>query len=640
MDATQTNLGISREDFLHRLASSRLFEEAELQRLALDYPGEDAIGIAHALVVSGALTSFQLDAITEGRTTDLKMGNYDILDRLGAGGMGTVLKARHRRMKRIVALKVLLADLCKDESFIQRFQREVVTIASLQHPNIVMAFDADEAEIGHFLVMEFVDGRDLASTVEKGGPLDLARAVNYTIQAARGLGYAHSRQVIHRDIKPANLMLDSSGTVKVTDLGLARINPAAGGAPSTTGLTQAGGILGTVDYMAPEQAVDSTAIDHRADIYSLGCTLFFLLTGRTIFAGGNAMSVLVKHRESPAPSLPQAREDAPAELDAIFQKMVAKAVEDRYATMDDVVAALEGIAGRVGGTVAPRAVDPVKSPSSIAMRRADQGTIVTSIKPLSVLIVEPSRMQAGIIRKYLEEGAIAFGGAAKTGAEALVSLRMNKPDAIVAALHLDDMTGIELAKKVRGESSTSRTGFVLISSETDRGESDSLSKLDRTVLLAKPFTAEQLREAIGVVTGRSPATGSTDFSIAPGLNRSTLKILIVDDSIVARTHERGVLKALGFSNFVEAADGAQAIAVAACEQFDLIVTDYNMPLMDGHALVMYLRQTPATANIPIIMVTTETEPKVLEPVRRLGVAGICEKTFTVDEVRSIVDRLF
>src|SRR5205085_970937 len=143
-----------------------------------------------------------------------------------------------------------------------------------------------------------------------------------------------------------------------------------------------------------------------------------------------------------------------------------------------------------------------------------------------------------------------------------------------------------------------------------------------------------------VVTGKASSIASTDFSIAPGANRSLLNVLIVDDSVVARTHERGVLQSLGFSNFVEVGDGAQAIAAAAREHFDLIVTDYNMPLMDGHALVMYLRQTPATANVPIIMVTTETEPKVLDPVRRLGVAGISDKTFAVDIVRPIVDRLF
>ena len=647
MDATQATLGLSKEEFLRHLAASQLFNVAEVQQMEIDYFDADAIGIAHALAVKGALTAYQIDAISQGQTDNLRIGNYDILDKLGVGGMGTVFKARHRRMKRIVALKVLLANLCKDELFVQRFQREVVTIASLQHPNIVMAFDADEAEIGHFLVMEFVDGRDLASTVEKGGPLDLARAIDCTLQAARGLAYAHSMQVIHRDIKPANLMLDVSGTVKVTDLGLARLNPAAGGGESNTGLTQAGGILGTVDYMAPEQAVDSTAIDHRADIYSLGCTLHYMLTGRSLYAGATAMSVLVKHREAAIPSLFLTRGEAPAELDAVFKKMVAKSVENRYSSMANVVEALERIPGGLPSSrSAPFAfgLQPTFSTgSSVAPGRPDQKTLVapiSAIKPLSVLLVEPSRMQAGIVRKYLESETITVSGTVKTGAEALAAIVANQPIAIVSALHLDDMTGIELAKQVRGNLKDKAPGFVLISSEAEQSESDSLSRLERTVQLAKPFTADQLKQALGLVTGKSSAAASTDFSIGSDVDRSTLKVLIVDDSAVARTHERGVLQNLGFMSFVEAGDGAQAIAAAARETFDLIVTDYNMPLMDGHALVSYLRQTRGTANVPIVMVTTETDAKVLDPVRRLGVAGICGKSFPVDEVRAIVDRLF
>ena len=143
-----------------------------------------------------------------------------------------------------------------------------------------MAYDADEAEVGHFLVMEFVNGRDLAACVEREGPFSLPRAVDCILQAARGLAYAHSQGIIHRDIKPHNLLLDESGVVKVTDLGLARLNHGAEGPAAGADVTMAGGVIGTADYMPPEQAVDSTTIDHRADIYSLGCTLHYLLTGR------------------------------------------------------------------------------------------------------------------------------------------------------------------------------------------------------------------------------------------------------------------------------------------------------------------------------------------------------------------------
>src|SRR5262249_12899390 len=154
---------------------------------------------------AGHLTGYQADAVLDRRFDLLRIGNYTVLDRIGAGGMGTVFKAQHRRMKRIVALKILTRDAAEQGSFAQRFQREVETIAQLSHPNIVMAFDADECEAGHFLVMEFVNGRDLASEVKNGGPLSIADAIRCTIQAARGLEYAHAQGIIHRDIKPANL---------------------------------------------------------------------------------------------------------------------------------------------------------------------------------------------------------------------------------------------------------------------------------------------------------------------------------------------------------------------------------------------------------------------------------------------------
>jgi serine/threonine protein kinase/DNA-binding response OmpR family regulator len=651
MDVTRATGIITRDQFRRSLAESRLLPESAVEKFVRDHPDIDAIGLAHALIESGQLTAYQADVIGQGRGKELHMGNYDVLDRLGAGGMGTVLKARHRRMKRIVALKVLSPSLSQDESFVQRFQREVETIALLKHPNIVMAYDADECEFGHFLVMEFVDGRDLSSIVAKIGPLDVAHSIDYTLQAARGLAYAHSQKIIHRDIKPANLLLDSTGVVKVTDLGLARLNPAAGGGSTSTGITQSGGVLGTVDYMSPEQAVDSTTIDHRTDVYSLGCTLYFLLVGKAIYAGGNVMAVLVRHREAPIPPLSAAGEEVPQDLERIYRRMVAKRAEDRYQSMDEVVAELETLANRLGAKPPPPVsvvnVPPIKSPSSVAAGRPEERTIVAAPRAASqstVLVVEPSRMQARIVRGYLETLQYAVAGVVATGAEAIASIRADKPGAIVATLYLDDMTGIELAKQVRNEIKENAPGFVLIASDAEGSDTSLLSQLSRTVLLAKPFTAAQLQQSLNQVTGESQAHISTDFSVA-GMettprDRGMLKVLIADDSAAARANERAVLKDLGFATFAEVADGAQAIAAVAREEFDLIVTDYNMPLMDGHALVAYLRQTPATASIPIVMVTTETDPKVLDPVRRLGVAGICSKRFLKDEVQAIVERLF
>jgi serine/threonine protein kinase len=300
--------------------------------------------LAKLLTAQGLLTQFQIAALSEGRGAALRVGNYDVLDRLGAGGMGTVFKARHRRMKRVVALKVLAANLSENPVFVKRFQREVETIASLGHPNVVMAYDADEAEVGHFLVMEFVNGLDLAACIERFGSMPLPQAVNCILQAARGLAYAHSQEIIHRDIKPHNLLLDGNGVVKVTDLGLARLNHGAEGPAAGTDVTMAGGVIGTADYMPPEQAVDSTTIDHRADIYSLGCTLHYLLTGKPPYSAPTIMSLLLKHRDAEIPALGATRPESPPQLNDLFRRMMAKQPEQRVQQMSEVVAELEAIA--------------------------------------------------------------------------------------------------------------------------------------------------------------------------------------------------------------------------------------------------------------------------------------------------------
>ncbi|MBI3866060.1 MAG: DUF1080 domain-containing protein [Planctomycetia bacterium] len=252
-----------------------------------------------------------------------------------------VFKAEHRRMKRVVALKVMSATAMKSPDAVKRFRREAEAAAKLTHPNIVAAFDADEAKGQHFLVTEYVDGIDLSRLVKENGPVPVANAVNFLVQAARGLAHAHDSGVVHRDIKPANLLLDKKGTVRILDMGLARITDAVDGA-AAEGLTQTGAIMGTVDYMSPEQALHSKLADHRADIYSLGCALHFLLTGRPVYTGDTMMIKLLAHREQPIPSLSEFRTDVPAPLDAVFQRMVAKNPVDRPQTMADVIRELEG----------------------------------------------------------------------------------------------------------------------------------------------------------------------------------------------------------------------------------------------------------------------------------------------------------
>ncbi len=637
------------------IAEFGLVGESELAQVVAEVGGNPQ-RLAAALVEKSLLTEFQLTELAEGRGAGLRVGNYDILDRLGAGGMGTVFKARHRRMKRIVALKVLAASLSKNPLFVKRFQREVETIACLGHPNVVMAYDADEADAGHFLVMEFVNGMDLAGHVERTGPFPLHRAVDCTLQAARGLAYAHSQGIIHRDIKPHNLLCDHNGVVKVTDLGLARLNHGADGPAEGSDVTMAGGVIGTADYMPPEQAFDSTTIDHRADIYSLGCTLHYLIAGQPPFGGPTLMAILLKHRDGEIPKLSDVLPETPASLDKLFRGMLAKRPEQRIGEMSAVVAELEGIARTLSPSDGTAAQAPATGSAAGAVTAALASNSTKEMfgatvefdtrveQAATVLIVEPSRVQASIIRSLLQEQSIAVADAVTCGKDAIEAARTLRPRAIISAMHLKDMDGIELAQQIRANSKTGAPGFVLITSESD-DETASLSHINRVLTLKKPFTAAQLGEALNLVMG---ASSSIEFSqrlsgfgaASNPRDRSRKKVLIVDDSMTARMNAKKTLLALGFSDFVEVNDGAYAIGAADRESCDLIVTDYNMPLMDGRALVSYLKQNPATASIPILMVTTETEPKILDPVRRLGVVAIVEKAFPVSVVGPLMDSLF
>lgn len=640
-------------------AASGLVPDDELVSIAGLAAG-DPRELLRRLAAQGGLTHFQLTALNEGRGSSLRIGNYDILDRLGAGGMGTVFKARHRRMKRIVALKVLSEKLSENPLFVKRFQREVETIAALGHPNIVMAYDADEAEVGHFLVMEFVNGLDLAACVERDGSFPLTRAVDCILQAARGLAYAHSQGIIHRDVKPHNLLVDDSGTIKVTDLGLARLNHGGAGSASDADVTMAGGVIGTADYMPPEQAVDSTTIDHRADIYSLGCTLHYLLTGRPPYSGSTIMGILLKHRDGDIPRLTTPRPETPPRLNDLFRRMLAKSPEQRVQHMTEVVAELQAIAaslpadisrGPTSGTIELPAgfelgdvtIDSAALPSLQLPLAAGAGT-----DPLTVLVVEPSRVQASIIKGYLQERSYAVLETVANGNAAIEAVRRLRPRAVISAMYLPDLSGVELAQRIRREIQVDAPGFLLVTSEAQCPEAAALSELNRVLLLLKPFSAEQMVQGLEQVTGASqtlppPATATASGSgraLGGQRPRCELRVLLADDSSTARLHVRGVLQGLGFTQFIEVPDGAQAIAVAAREKCDLIVTDYNMPLMDGRALVSYLKQNPETSAIPIIMVTTEHESRVLDPVRKLGVVAIFEKSFPATAVGPVMDSLF
>jgi len=316
----------------------------ELQRLQGVFNEPKAM--ARDLLQRGWLTPYQINQIFLGHGAGLVLGQYNLLERLGEGGMGTVFKARHQRLERIVALKVIRKERLTNLDTIQRFQREARAAARVSHPNIVTIHDADEVNGTHFIVMEYVEGTDLAKLGKKHGPLPAAQACDYIRQAGLGLQGVSEQGLVHRDIKPANLILTTKSVVKILDMGMARVvRQTEEAADAADPLTQEGTVMGTPDFMAPEQATDPHRADIRADLYSLGSTLYFLLTGKVPFPGGSLSEKLLKLQlEQPRP-VEELRPDLPPGLADLVRKLMAKRPAERYQTPLELVAALGPFCG-------------------------------------------------------------------------------------------------------------------------------------------------------------------------------------------------------------------------------------------------------------------------------------------------------
>jgi eukaryotic-like serine/threonine-protein kinase len=333
--------------------------ETYLQQLyAETAPPNDPPRFAARFVRDGLLSNFQAQQLLKGRYRNFTIGKYRILEPLGTGGMGKVFLAEHLTMKHRVALKILPIAPNDQSSQLARFRREARASGALNHPNIVRTHDIDsDGKSFHYLIMDYIEGVNLHDLVRKKGPLDAAAAAQYLGQTALGLQHMHDAGLIHRDLTPGNLLLDRFGTIKILDLGLAR-SQFDNKDPITQRYDEKA-VLGTADYLAPEQALHASEVDIRADIYSLGATGFYLLTGRPPFADAkNVTQKLLAHQSRTPESLRALRPDLPPELIAIVERMMAKTPQDRYLTPLEVVQALQ-----------PWATEPVPPPADEVLPR-------------------------------------------------------------------------------------------------------------------------------------------------------------------------------------------------------------------------------------------------------------------------------
>jgi serine/threonine protein kinase len=354
-------------DFLAVIRKSGLVEEDRLAAAvapwtdtAADLPDE----LPAALVAAELLTDWQVEQLRKGKHKGFMLGKYRLLRLLGAGGMSSVYLAENTTLKRPVAIKVLPVKRVEQSSFLARFEREAHAAFRLGHQNLARVHDLDTAGTIHFIVMEYIDGTDLHAKVKQEGPLAIRDAVDYLQQAALGLHYAHEEGLVHRDIKPANLILDRKGTVKILDMGLALASEEDNDKAASLTREHDEKVLGTADYLAPEQATDSHLADRRSDIYALGCTLHYLLVGRAPFAKGKLAERIQAHAKKPAPNIIEARPDVPPAIAELYFRMMEKHPDARPQTAAEVADAFgawlksSGATERAGPPAPPRRGPP------------------------------------------------------------------------------------------------------------------------------------------------------------------------------------------------------------------------------------------------------------------------------------------
>jgi len=441
-----------------------------------------------ALVKHGLLTHYQADRIEAGKSFGLILANYRILDRLGAGGMGVVFRAEHRRLRRQVAIKVLSESLSFSQVALLRFESEMRAIAHLQHPNIVAALDAGEAPnadpdspVLRYLVMEYVPGQDLEQLVEQQGPLAPVQVCDLAFQIASALAEAHKHGLIHRDLKPSNVQRTPEGKGKLLDFGLAQ--------HFANRMTEPGTILGTFDYMAPEQAQDASRIDARADIYALGATMFWCLTKKPPFSvEEGTIAGLVRRQTAPPPQVHRWQPSIPEELNDLVARMMAPRPADRYPSAEAVMAALLPF-------LQAQLAEPICLSEPVSLKKGSSAIHATRREAHKILVIddEPSNRQ---LCRFLLTAENLECEDCGDGVSGLNALAHKNYDLVVLDMRMPGLSGVEVCRRLRENPPSPHLKIIMVSGDATGDEMAQVMLAGADDYLSKPFSPAQLRARV------------------------------------------------------------------------------------------------------------------------------------------------
>jgi response regulator RpfG family c-di-GMP phosphodiesterase/serine/threonine protein kinase len=480
------------ENLVYELLGSSLILAEDWEQLSADerdrlmqQPDNDRALLQ--MVDCGLLTHFQAARISTGNTFGLVLGNFRILERLGAGGMAVVYKAEHIEMRHCVAIKVLQVSRDDDPRLEARFSAEMRAIARLRHPNIVAAMDAGrvynhdpDGPVLWYLVMEFVPGETLDEHVRNNGPMSVLRACNLVHQVASALAETHKLKLVHRDIKPLNILITPEEQAKLLDFGLSRHIP--------TKMTQAGTVLGTIDFMAPEQAEDASTVDIRADIYGLGGTLFWCLTGQLPFsAEGTEIQILLRRLVQQPPSARAVMPSLPRGIDKLLERMMALRPEDRFGSPEELMRALVPFLRPDTGFQ----LAPLYSTDSVLLEPPEAHAVSVAPASRRILIIDDEFGIRLLCREVLRIDGLECEEAdsAEAGLERAIA---HPPDLVLLDINLPGMGGPELLRLLRSNPPTANLKVIMISGQSTADEMAQMLRGGADDYLSKPFSIPQL----------------------------------------------------------------------------------------------------------------------------------------------------